>query len=291
MKKSMLIFVLAALLLPLAAFGQPVLNLEYSNKVLEHAFDEAFFSKDGDYIYGVENGGYLIYKYETATGEYHSTLEFQTSNYHFGDIDMSYDGLRLAALTASPYNEGPDFQSRLLIWNTETDKVIHDVVFPPDSGYYSTWATPIALSPDGGIAIFNINHHDKPLYKPVNSTYIYDVNEAKVIKILEGLRSAAIKFTHDGRYFATVDFYWGKERISLWDAQSFERIGTIYEIPAEGSSIVRDFEFSLDDKYVWLIHDYGGIGKVINVETLELVYKSKEGERCTSIELLPDNQS
>ncbi|MFC2130995.1 T9SS type A sorting domain-containing protein [Bacteroidota bacterium] len=260
------------------------LEVVWQKEVFPKDITEAYFSADGQWIYAAV--GNTIEKISVSTGEFSSTFSPEGMSKGINGMDIS----ELSNLIVTHDGNGG-----ISLWDTHLEKAIKYKSFSTKINYDGAIA--VAISPNEKylsllVTVWNSNTNERDGY-----FVIYDIlNDTEIKRISTNQDCRTIKFSHNGKYFATGGYYKYNDgtgekdydQIILWSCETWEPIDTIENLEGTGEGY-RRIKFSKDDKYLGCVRKGAYDARIYELNSLNLVKISEEGRLCFNIELLPDN--
>jgi WD40 repeat protein len=250
------------------------LEILWQKEVFPKEIKFAQFSADGQWIYAATGSG--IEKISAETGEFVSSFSTDAI-YNFelsqkGDFIITTNG-----------------EDKATIWKVIEQIRFMDLNFKTENNEFVQTAT---ISPDEkyaicGTLIAGINNANSKLV-------IMDIFKNAIFKtLLFPGKITTIKFSHDGKYFATGGWYEdldGKQydEVILWSTETWDPVKTIENLEGNGSGY-KCIKFSRDNQYLGLVRLDPSDGRVYNITNKQIISTSSAGEMCYNIEFLIDN--
>jgi len=254
------------------------LEILWQKEVFPKEIKFAQFSADGQWIYAATGSG--IEKISAETGEFVSSFSTDAI-YNFelsqkGDFIITTNG-----------------EDKATIWKVIEQIRFMDLNFKTENNEFVQTAT---ISPDEkyaicGTLIAGINNANSKLV-------IMDIFKNAIFKtLLFPGKITTIKFSHDGKYFATGGWYskndgYGEkdyDQVILWSTETWDPVKTIENLEGNGSGY-QYLKFSNNDKYLVVKRPTPYDARVYDIETKEIYKKSDYKKYCALLEVLPDNR-
>ncbi len=264
--------------------AQDSLDLEivWQKEVFPKEISDAKFSADGQWIYAAV--GNTIEKISIETGEFLSSFDNLGISNVIGSIDISTLGNIMVTR---------ELGLEVNLWDTNLEKVIKHISYTKTPNVDGVRA--VALSPDEKRLVLSIYEYNSNNHSYIWYLVIYDIQFDNEIKRINGNNAYNyIKFSHDGKYFATGGFYDDKgdgklyDQVILWSTETWEPVDTIETLAGSGSGY-RVIKFSKDDKYLSCVRNTPYDGRIYDLILTQDIFNSDININCYNIELLPDN--
>jgi len=267
--------------LPLLSQDSLDLEIVWQKEVFPKEIKFANFSADGQWIYAAI--GNTIEKISAETGEYISV--FSTEGISSGIYDMDISGLGNLILTR-------DGGGAINIWDTRLEKAVKYInSFTQSPGYDGIVST--AISPDETKMVLCVSQYKGG----INFDYfvvIFDlILEKEIKRVSVTAKFNKIKFSHDGKYFATGGWYkdqWedkNYDQVILWSTETWAPIDTIETLEGVGSGYTY-LKFSKDDLLFGCTRRTPSDTRIYDLFTKSII--KNPGKNYPSFEILPDNE-
>jgi len=256
-----------------AAFLSQVREYNFPGDHLENTVAAIDISPDDRYLAAV--GQTTVYIIDLETGEWVHELEHDTDTL---SVDFSPDGRQLLVGVGDSF--GPDQNNRVLLWDIETETVLHEttgveyalpvehVVFNPDGALFGmeqdlaiysleSWEVVLeppegellAFSPDGSLAAATYT------LLSTKEIHIYSIADGAILARLtmpSNQLTNELEFSSDGSLLAVgyTGFTTGRNEVQFWDTNTWQLSHTtVYSqrFPSGGSmDTFETIEFSPD---------------------------------------------